>query len=69
MIPATGKHIFNGKEVDCENVIIFADMDEFESSGIKLFGNTELSCDEDSEGIFICDYCKELITVTIRLAA
>ncbi len=61
-------HTLNGKRIDYRSTIIFADMDEFESSGIKLFGNTELSCDEDSQGIFICDDCKELISVTIRLA-
>lgn len=48
---------------------MFADINEFKNSGLKLMGNSnELSCGNVSHAYFCCENSKEIIAVNVRLA-
>ena len=69
LIPRTGIHDFNGMKIDPNVVMVFATVEAFKNSGLKLMGNSnELSCGNVSHAYFCCENSKEIIAVNVRLA-
>ena len=61
-------HKLNDEPVDYETVLVYADMEALNASGIQIFGNNHPSCEEAVQGCFTCSKCGSVIAVKIMLA-